>query len=235
MHYGTPEANSLHQAKHYFTQHPEDVDKVVLSIKGAFGMATGPDGSPKKNQASVKEAVQVLNGTKKIDIFECARVDPKVPIETSINALADILQEGKIGGIGLSAATTWQAHAMHPITAVEIELSPFAPDLLHKTHVTNLTNNIQKLEDLPSDPVRFGLPRFQRDVFEPNLRLVRAVERSARGAVPIPRSTRRERVVENTRAARLTDGELEDLRAILDALLVGGARYSAAMDKLSNA
>lgn len=75
----------------------------------------------------------MLDGTAKIDVFECARVDPKVPIETSVGALAELVKEGKIGGIGLSevnANTIRRAHAVHPIAAVEIELSLFTPDPL---------------------------------------------------------------------------------------------------------
>ena len=134
IHYGTPEANSLHLLKYYFEKYPEDASKVVLSIKGAYGMKTGPDGSPEGIRASVDEAVKVLAGTKTIDVFECARRDPNVPIETSVKALAELLKEGKIAGIGLSevgANTIRKAHAVHPISAVEIELSLFTPDPLH--------------------------------------------------------------------------------------------------------
>lgn len=63
-----------------------------------------------------------------------ARVDPNVPIETSIQVLAELVAEGKIGGIGLSevsAATIRRANAAHKITAVEIELSLFTPDPLY--------------------------------------------------------------------------------------------------------
>jgi len=61
------------------------------------------------------------------------RVDPNTPIETSVKALADLVKERKIGGIGLSevsAKTIRRAHAVHPIAAVEIELSLFTPDPL---------------------------------------------------------------------------------------------------------
>lgn len=134
IHYGTPEANSLHLLKYYFEKYPEDADKVVLSIKGAYGTKTGPDGSPEGIRASVEEAIKVLGGTKSIDVFECARVDPNHPIETSVKALAELVKEGKIGGIGLSevgAISIRKAHAIHPISAVEIELSLFTPDPLH--------------------------------------------------------------------------------------------------------
>jgi pyridoxine 4-dehydrogenase len=82
---------------------------------------------------SVDEALKGLGGAKKIDIFECARVDPKVPIEVTIKALAEMVKAGEIGGIGLSevnAATIRRAHAIHPISAVEIELSLFSTEAL---------------------------------------------------------------------------------------------------------
>ena len=62
-----------------------------------------------------------------------ARVDPEVELETSIKALAELVAEGKIGGIGLSevsAVTIRRAHAVHPIAAVENELSLFTTDSL---------------------------------------------------------------------------------------------------------
>lgn len=96
-------------------------------------MATGPDGTPKGIRASVDEAFKVLGRTKTIDIFEMARVDPNVPIEDSVKALAELVEEGKIAGIGLSevgANTIRKAHAVHPISAVEIELSLFTPEPL---------------------------------------------------------------------------------------------------------
>lgn len=134
IHYGTPQANSLHLVKHYFEKYPEDASKVVLSIKGAYDMKTGPNGTPEGIRTSVEGAVKVLGGTKAIDVFECARRDPNVAIETSVKALADLVKEGKIGGIGLSevgANTIRKAHAVHPISAVEVELSLSTPDPLN--------------------------------------------------------------------------------------------------------
>lgn len=132
--YGPPHANSLQLLKYYFDSYPEDARKVVLGIKGAFDIKTRtPDCSPEGIRASVEEALKILDGAAKIDVFECARVDPKVPIETSVKTLAELVKEGKIGGIGLSevnANTIRRAHAVHPIAAVEIELSLFTPDVL---------------------------------------------------------------------------------------------------------
>jgi pyridoxine 4-dehydrogenase len=101
--YGTPEYNSLHLLNKYFTKHPENADKVVLSIKG--GLKPGvlaPDGSEENIRRSVDECLRLLDGKKKIDIFECARQDPKTTVEQTVSILAQCVKEGKIGGIGLS-------------------------------------------------------------------------------------------------------------------------------------
>ncbi|KAI1655963.1 Aldo/keto reductase [Daldinia decipiens] len=273
MHYGTPEANSLHLVKYYFEQYPEDASKVVLSVKGAFGTKTGPDGSPEGIRASVEEALKVLAGTKTIDVFECARVDPNVSVETSIKALGELVKEGKIGSIGLSevgANTIRKAHAVHPISAVEIELSLFTPDPLHNGVADTchelgipivayspisrgwLTGELRKLDDLPQNDFRRMLPRFQPEVFDQNFKLVEAVEQIAKrkcvttaqvaigwvirqGAIPIPGSARVERVIENTKAAELTDRELAEIQRILDTLPISGERYGGGQEKFLNA
>ncbi|KAI6816350.1 Aldo/keto reductase [Hortaea werneckii] len=273
IHYGTPAANSLQLLKYYFEQYPEDATKVVLSIKGAFGMKTGPTGSPEAIRESIEEAVKVLGDTKKVDIFEMARVDPNVPIETSVKALAELVKEGKIGGIGLSevgASTIRKAHAIHPVSAVEVELSLFTPDPLHNgivdtCHELNipiiayspisrgwLTGKYRTLDDLPETDYRRHLPRFKPEVFAQNFKLVEAVEQIAerkgvttaqvaigwvcrQGAIPIPGSTKLERVTQNTSPADLTDDEMVEIQKLLDALPIGGERYGGAGEKLLNA
>ena len=126
--YGTPTRNSLHLLNEYFTKYPEDADKVVLSIKGG-GQADGspiPDGSKQNVKRSIDECLKVLDGKKFLDLFECARVDPKTPIEETIGYIAEYVKAGKIGGISLSEVTgptIRRAHKIHPISAVEIELS----------------------------------------------------------------------------------------------------------------
>lgn len=67
-----------------------------------------------------------LGGIKRMDLFESARVDHRVPIEDAVRTLVQLKEEGKIGHIGLSecsAETLRRAHAVHPIAAVEIEVS----------------------------------------------------------------------------------------------------------------
>lgn len=113
---------------------------------GAKGLA--PDASPENLRRSIDNINSALRGTKKLDLFESARVDKNVPIEDAIKTLAALIKEGKFDHIGMSecsAATLRQAHAVspeetegvspdeltylaqvHPITAVEIEVSPWS-------------------------------------------------------------------------------------------------------------
>ena len=60
----------MHLLRSYFEKYPEDVEKVVLSIKGAYGIKTGPIGTAEGIRASVDEALKGLSGTKTIDVFE---------------------------------------------------------------------------------------------------------------------------------------------------------------------
>ncbi|KAL9603482.1 MAG: hypothetical protein Q9219_001169 [cf. Caloplaca sp. 3 TL-2023] len=274
MFYGTAEANSLQLLKYYFEKYPEDASKVVLSIKGAFDLKTGPNGTPEGIRASVEEAVRALGGCKTIDVFECARADPNVPIETSVKALAELAKEGKIAGIGLSevsANTIRKAHDIYPVSAVEIELSLFTPDPLqngvteHQLRTVGipviayspisrgwLTGGLRKLEDLPQNDFRRTMPRFQPEVFDQNLKLVEAVEHIAKrkgvttaqvaigwvcrqGAIPIPGSTKSERVIENCRPVPLTDEDVAEIQDIMATLPISGERYGGAQEKFLNA
>lgn len=132
--YGTPDNNSLHLLKYYFTTYPEDASKVTLSIKGAYDATTHtPTGTPAAIRQSVEHALSILDGSKSIDVFEMARVDPTVPIEESVGALAQLVKEGKIGGVGLSEVGEKSIRAAARVTqiaAVEIELSLFTTEPL---------------------------------------------------------------------------------------------------------
>lgn len=131
--YGPIERNSLHILNAYFTKHPEQADKVVISIKG--GAKPGvpiPDGTRENIRRSIDECLKILDGKKFLDIFECARVDPKVPIETSIAAIAEYVKAGKVGGISLSecsADSIRRAAKVHKIAAVEVEVSLWATEI----------------------------------------------------------------------------------------------------------
>jgi pyridoxine 4-dehydrogenase len=132
--YGTPERNSLQLLNKYFTKYPEDAEKVVLSIKGVLNVERlRPDGSPEGVKRSVERCLKLLDGKKKIDIFEAARVDPNVPIETTLKALEEYVKAGKIGGICLSevsANTIQRAVKVTKIVGCEVELSLWATDIL---------------------------------------------------------------------------------------------------------
>jgi pyridoxine 4-dehydrogenase len=130
-HYGTRDWNTQTLLAQYFKRYPEDADRVVLSVKGAFNFATmQPDGSPESIKRSIDKILQDLDGTKKIDVFECARVDPYTPLEVTLNYLnAEYVSKGIIGGIALSevgAATIRKAAGITRIVAVEVELSLWA-------------------------------------------------------------------------------------------------------------
>jgi aryl-alcohol dehydrogenase-like predicted oxidoreductase len=95
-------------------------------------MATvGPlDGSPEHVHRSIDGSLKRL-GTDHVDLFYQHRVDPKVPIEETVGAMAELVQEGKILHIGLSEAapeTIRRAHAVHPITALQTEYSLWSRD-----------------------------------------------------------------------------------------------------------
>ncbi|KAH8808337.1 NADP-dependent oxidoreductase domain-containing protein [Xylogone sp. PMI_703] len=199
--YGPPDANSLHLLAKYFTKYPEDADKVVLSIKGGYG-AQGPDSSPENVRRSVDNCLRLLDGKKKLDIFECARFDKKTPIEVTMKVLEEeYVNTGKIGGISLSevsANTVRKAAKATKIVACEVELSLWALDIF-KNGVAEacaeanipvvayspigrgfLSGKLKSPDDMLDGEYRKGLPRFQPGAFEHNLELVRDVEQIAK-------------------------------------------------------
>ena len=112
---------------------PADRGKVVLSLK--FGGLRGPDlafrgidGRPAAVHNFLAYSLQRL-GTDYVDIYRPARLDPAVPVEDTVGAIAELVQAGYVRGIGLSevgADTIRRAHAVHPITDVQIEYSLFS-------------------------------------------------------------------------------------------------------------
>lgn len=131
--YGTPDNNSLTLLKKYYSVYPEDADKVVLNIKGATRPGLQPDGSAEYVRGSVENCLKMLGERGRIDMFECARRDPKVPLKETLGALAELVEEGKIGGVALSevsASTIKEAAKVTKIVAVEVELSLWTTDPL---------------------------------------------------------------------------------------------------------
>jgi aryl-alcohol dehydrogenase-like predicted oxidoreductase len=114
-------------------------DEVVLATK--FGIRADPtadepnrrviDGSPANVRRSIEGSLKRL-GTDHVDLYYQHRIDPNTPIEETVGALAELVQEGKIRHIGLSEAapdTIRRAHATHPITAVQSEYSLWSRDI----------------------------------------------------------------------------------------------------------
>ena len=101
--YGTPDYNSLHLLRDYFNEYPDNAHRIVLSIKGGLDSQKIPNGSEQFVRRSVDDCLKILPPSlKKIDIFQCARVDPNTPIESTVNTLKKLVEEGKIGAVGLS-------------------------------------------------------------------------------------------------------------------------------------
>lgn len=207
--YGTPESNSMTLLRAYFEKYPEDADKVVISMKGAARPNLAPDGSPENVRRSIDNCLAQLGPRKPhIEVFECARRDPSVPLATTFSVIEkEYIQTGKVGAIALSevsAATIDEAAALTNIAAVEVELSLFATDVLtngvadacarHAIPIVAysplgrglLTGQIRSKDDIPAGDFRHHMPRFQPGNFDINLELVAQVEALAarKGCTP---------------------------------------------------
>ncbi|OBZ97065.1 aldo/keto reductase [Pararhizobium polonicum] len=183
--------------------------KVTIATKFGFRIATGKpvsetitgiDGRP-ENARAVAEASLKRLGTDVIDLYYQHRVDPAVPIEETVGAMAELVREGKVRTLGLSeasAATIRRAHAVHPIAAVQSEYSLWTRDPEDEVLETcrelgigfvpysplgrgMLTGAIQKLDDLGEDDFRRSLPRFQADNIDANTALVEKLQKIAAG------------------------------------------------------
>ncbi|MDO4260291.1 MAG: aldo/keto reductase [Actinomycetaceae bacterium] len=111
-------------------------DRVAIATKCGIrrippGIPIGLDGSPGAIRKELRASLQRL-GVDHIDLYYLHRIDPKVPVEESVGAMAEAVQQGLVREIGLSEATADQlrrAHAIHPIAALESEWSLFARDI----------------------------------------------------------------------------------------------------------
>jgi len=179
-------------------------DRVVLAtkfgiVRGSDPQARGVNGRPEYVRASCEGSLKRL-GVDHIDLYYQHRVDPTVPIEDTVGALAELVSQGKLRYIGLSEAapaTLRRAQAVHPITALQTEYSLWSrdpeDDVLPTCRALGigfvaysplgrgfLTGRFKKFDDLPAGDFRRGSPRFQEANFQKNLDLVRKVEEIAR-------------------------------------------------------
>jgi aryl-alcohol dehydrogenase-like predicted oxidoreductase len=178
-------------------------DEVFLASK--FGNVRGPNGEflgvrgdPDYVRSACEASLRRLN-VDTIDLYYQHRVDTKVPIEDTVGEMARLKDEGKIRFLGLSEAapqTIRKAHATHPITAVQTELSLWSRDAEAEVLPTVrelgigyvaysplgrgfLTGLFKSPDDFPEDDFRRNHPRFQGENFEKNIALVREVEKMA--------------------------------------------------------
>ncbi len=174
---------------------------VVLATKCGIvrdphnAMVRGINGRPEYIRTSCDGSLRRL-GVDAVDLYQLHRVDPTVPIEESVGALADLVRAGKTRFIGLSEAsaqTLRRAHAVHPIASVQSEYSLWSRDPEDSVLDTCrqlgigflaysplgrgfLTGQIKRFEDLAADDYRRLSPRFQGENFQKNLELVRHID-----------------------------------------------------------
>src|SRR5213595_1648228 len=172
----------------------------VDSAKPGDMSTVGPlDGSAEHVRCSIDGSLQRL-GTDHVDLYYQHRVDPNVPIEETVGAMAELVDQGKVRHIGLSEAapdTIRRAQSVHPITALQTEYSLWTrdpePEILPTCRELGigfvaysplgrgfLTGQFKKFEDLEADDYRRFSPRFQGENFQKNLDLVKQVELMAR-------------------------------------------------------
>lgn len=187
-------------------------DHVFLATK--FGFVPDPanpgarsiSGRPEYVRSAVEGSLKRLR-TDHIDLYYQHRVDPNVPIEDTVGAMADLVRQGKVRYLGLSepsAQTLERAHAVHPIAAVQSEYSLWTRDperngVLEACERLGigfvpysplgrgfLTGAITDANALSGDDFRLSTPRFQGDNFAHNLELARQVKElaAAKGCTP---------------------------------------------------
>lgn len=171
-------------------------EQVILATK--FGIvrtsdpsARGVNGKPEYVRSACEASLRRL-GVDTIDLYYQHRVDPNTPIEDTVEAMAQLVKEGKVRYIGLSEAgpqTLRRAQAVHPITALQSEYSLWSREPEDEIFATCrelgigfvaysplgrgfLTGQIKRFEDFPPDDYRRNSPRFQGGNLEKNLELV---------------------------------------------------------------
>ncbi len=178
-------------------------DKVVLATK--FGNVRGPNGEfvgvrgDRQYVRACCEASLKRLQVDVIDLYYQHRVDPKVPIEETIGAMKELVEEGKVRYLGMSEAsadTIKKAAKVHPIAALQSEFSLWTRDIEGEILPTVrelgigfvaysplgrgfLTGQFARFEDLPENDYRRFSPRFQGDNFDKNLELVKEIEAMA--------------------------------------------------------
>ena len=180
-------------------------DDVVLAtkfanVRGPTGEFLGIRGDAEYVRQACDASLERL-GVDHIDLYYQHRVDPTVPIEETVGAMAELVAAGKVRHLGLSEAapeTIRRAHATHPITALQTEYSLWTRDVEDNGVLETvselgigfvaysplgrgfLTGQIKTFDDLPENDFRRRNPRFQGENFQKNINLVQRIEEIAR-------------------------------------------------------
>jgi aryl-alcohol dehydrogenase-like predicted oxidoreductase len=185
-------------------------DRVMLATK--FGIQRSKDSNARSVNGSPEYVRQACDASLKrlgidhIDLYYQHRVDPNVPIEETVGAMAELVKQGKVRYLGLSeagASTIRRAHKVHPITALQTEYSLWSRDPEDEILPTVrelgigfvpysplgrgfLSGQLKSPDDLAPDDYRRHSPRFQGENFHKNLELVEKVKQIAteKGVTP---------------------------------------------------
>lgn len=169
------------------------------NVRAQDGSFVRVDGRPEYVKKACEASLQRLH-TDYIDLYYQHRVDPSVPIEETVGAMAQLVDEGKVRYLGLSEAspeTIRKAHRVHPISALQTEYSLWSRDVEDEILPTCralgigfvpysplgrgfLSGQIKNFEDLEKDDYRRFSPRFQGDNFGKNISLVERIEEMAK-------------------------------------------------------
>ena len=175
------------------------------NVRGSDGSFKGINGRPDYVRSACDASLK-RTGLDVIDLYYQHRVDPDVPIEETVGAMADLVRAGKVKYLGLSEAapaTIRRAHAVHPITALQTEYSLWSRDVEDQILPTVrelgigfvpysplgrgfLTGQFKTPDDLDAGDTRRNHPRFQGAAFQKNLDLVAAIDTMAadKGCTP---------------------------------------------------
>jgi aryl-alcohol dehydrogenase-like predicted oxidoreductase len=165
------------------------------NVRSEDGKFLGVSGKPEYVRQACDASLQRL-GVDVIDLYYQHRVDPTVPIEETIGAMAELVQQGKVRYLGMSEAapaTIRRAHAVHPITALQTEYSLWSRDPEDEILATIrelgigfvpysplgrgfLSGSITSIDDFAPDDFRCFSPRFQGENFAKNLQVVEKVQ-----------------------------------------------------------
>lgn len=253
-------------------------NEIFLATK--FANIRNPDGKTStvnNDPAYIRQACEKshkrlgLEPGDSIDLYYCHRIDKNRPIETTVATMAELKKEGKIKYLGLSecsAETLRRACKVHHIAAVQVEYSPFSMDIENVGLLDTcrelgvavvaysplsrgfLTGAIKSYDDLDEDDRRRIMPRFSRENFPNNMKLVEKLTDMAKkkgctsgqltlawlmaqgdDIIPIPGTSKVKNFDENMASLniRLTEEEKAEIRAAVEKAEITGHRYPASM------